>query len=135
MKNKILNVLCSLLLVSSVSFGVTSCNNSTKPEQPSTTNNTRPSRKPQVSLGENTSTNIQNKNESVYTHGEIINLVDGSKLKYDENGNHELIEKGEGTVIIFKKVTQGDLDKLTPEQKIMVERQMKADPNGFLVIY
>lgn len=131
MKTKILKVLCSLLLASSVSFAFTSCNNSTKTEQPST--NSRPSRKPQVSIGKNT--NTSNKNESVYTHGEIISLVDGSKLKYDQDGNHELLEKGEGTVVIFKKTDQNDIDKLTPEQKIMIERQMKVDPNGFLVIY
>lgn len=130
MKNKILKVLCSLLLASSVSLAFTSCNNTPKTEQPNT-NTTRPSRKPQVSFGGNT----QNKNESVYAHGEIINLVDGSKLKYDQEGNHELLEKGEGTVVIFKKTSQDDIDKLTPEQKIMIERQMKADPKGFLVIY
>lgn len=129
MKNKILKVLCSLLLASSVSLAFTSCNNAPKTEQPNT--NTRPSRKPQVSFGGNT----ENKNESVYAHGEIISLVDGSKLKYDQEGNHELLEKGEGTVVIFKKTSQDDIDKLTPEQKTMIERQMKSDPNGFLVIY
>lgn len=131
MKNKILKVLCSLLLVSSFSFTFTSCNNSTKTEQPGT-NNTRPSRKPQVTMSEN---NLNKTQESVYSHGEIVTLVDGSKLKYDQDGNHEILEKGEGTVFIFKKMTQTDMEKLTPEQKIMIERQMKADPKGFLVIY
>lgn len=130
MKNKILKILSSLLLVSSISLSFTGCNNKTTQEQqPNTT--TRPSRKPQVNLNSN---NL-NKDESVYADGEIINLVDGSKLKYSVDGNHQLLEQGDGKVIIFKTTSQEDINKLTPEQKTMVERQKSSDPNGFLVIY
>ena len=56
-------------------------------------------------------------------------------MKYDENGNHEIVEQGEGKVIIFKTVTQDELDSLEPNQKALVERQMQSDPNGFSLVY
>lgn len=128
MRNRILKILSSLLLVSSISLNFVGCSSQSQQEE-----HNRVSRKPQVSIGGTSDSETQT--ESLYTHGEIITLADGSKLKYDENGNHEIVEQGEGKVIIFKTVTQDELDSLEPNQKSLVERQMQSDPNGFSLIY
>lgn len=128
MRNRILKILSSLLLVSFISLNFVGCSSESQQEE-----HTRVSRKPQVSVGSNS--NSENQTESLYKHGEIITLADGSKLKYDENGNHEIVEQGEGKVIIFKTVTEDELNSLEPNQKALVERQMQSDPNGFSLIY
>ena len=128
MRRKILKVLCSLMLVSGLASNLISCGSSEESTQQ--TESGRHSRKPQVSAG-----NDQQETTSIYEDGEIISLADGSKIKYDANGNHELIEEGEGKVIIFKNVTDDVLNSITDDERAMVERQMKSDPNGFALIY
>lgn len=125
MSKSISRILSSILIISSISLNLIACGTTSNENDPST----RPSRKPQVSTGED----IQN--ESIYTDGEIITLADRSKLKYDKNGNHEIIEQGDGKVIIFKTVTAEELDSLTDSQRSLVERQMQSDPNGFALVY
>lgn len=132
MKNKILKILSAIALVSIIGAGVTSCTTQNQnTQQTQETDQNRTSRKPQVSAGNSSDTQT----EKVYSQDEIVTLADGSKLKYDENGNHEIIEQGSGKIIIFKKVTQDELNALDANQKSMVERQMKSDPNGFSLIY
>lgn len=143
MNKTIRNVLASLILVSSVSLSFISCgsNNSNSNSGNNTTveqENKNPDRggggrKPQVDISGNTQDSSAG--QKLYKDGEIVSLADGSKIKYSENGDHELIEKGDGTVIIFKNVTKEDLNNLTDDQRAMVERQMETDPNGFSLIY
>lgn len=132
MKNRILKILSVVALVSTVGTGVVSCTNQNQnTQQTQDVDQSRTSRKPQVSSGNSSDIST----EKVYSQGEIVTLADGSKLKYDESGNHEIVEQGSGKIIIFKKVTQEELDSLDASQKSMVERQMKSDPNGFSLIY
>lgn len=132
MKKGILKFLSAILLVSSFSSTFVACTSNQK-DKPSTTESTghrdRVSRKPQV-----TSDNSK-LNQYIYQDGEIVSLADGSKLKYNYDGNHEILEKGSGKIIVFKKVTKEELDSLTGEERAMVERQMQADPNGFALLY
>lgn len=126
MRRKILKVLCSLILVSGLASNLISCGSSNETTQQSG----RHSRKPQVSAG-----NTQQETTSVYKDGEIVSLADGSKIKYNANGDHEIIEQGDGKVIIFKNVTDDVLNSLNDDERAMVERQMESDPNGFALIY
>ncbi len=139
MSKLIKNILLSLAVFVGLSTSFTACgnqnNNNNNNSAVGDSNTTKPeretgNRKPQVNMGNNNTTE-----KSVYKDGEIITLAEGTKLKYSADGNHEIIEKGEGTVLIFKKVTEEDLKKLEPETRAMVERQMAADPNGFALIY
>lgn len=130
MKKGIVKILASMLLASSMVMSFTGCfNNNNNKTTTQESSRDRVSRKPQVSVDNTNST------ESLYQDGEIISLADGSKLKYNKDGNHELLQKGSGKIIIFKKVTQAELNELTGEQRAIVERQMQSDPNGFSVIY
>lgn len=126
MRRKILKVLCSLMLVSGLVSNLISCGSSNEPTQQSG----RHSRKPQVSEGKD-----QQETTSVYKDGEIVSLADGSKIKYNANGDHEIIEQGDGKVIVFKNVTDDVLNSLNDDERAMVERQMESDPNGFALIY
>lgn len=144
MNKTIRNVLASLMVVSALSFSFTSCgssnsnsnsgNNNTTVEQPDK-NSDRDTggRKPQVSISENTQD--LSSNDPIYKDGEVVSLADGSKIKYSADGNHEVLEQGDGIVIVFKTVTDDDLNNLTDDQKAMVQRQMESDPNGFALIY
>lgn len=134
MKKNILKILSSIMLVSIVSANLVSCNNNTKTESPATESkqeSNRYSRKPQVSMGQSDN----NTTQSLYTNGEVISLADGSKIKYSDDGNHEIIEQGDGVILIFKNVSDADLEKLEPNQRELVKRQMKADPKGFSLVY
>lgn len=126
MRRKILKVLCSLMLVSGLASNLISCGSSNETTQQSG----RHSRKPQVSAGKD-----QQETTSVYKDGEIVSLADGSKIKYNANGDHEIIEQGDGKVIVFKNVTDDVLNSLNDDERAMVERQMESDPNGFALIY
>ncbi len=128
MKNKIFKILSSLVLVSAMGLSMTSCTNQNNTNQTQKSESDRTSRRPQVSSGSSSA-------EKIYTQGEVVTLADGSKLKYDENGNHEIVERGSGKIIIFKKVTEEELNSLDGNQRALVERQMNADPNGFSLIY
>ena len=126
MSKLIKNILLSLAVFVGLSTSFTACGNQNNNNNSAVgdSNTTKPeretgNRKPQVNMGNNNTTE-----ESVYKDGEIITLAEGTKLKYSADGNHEIIEKGEGTVLIFKKVTEEDLKKLEPETRAMVERQM-----------
>lgn len=131
MKNGILKTLASILIASTMAVSFTGCSNNTN--KSTTQNNSsrdRVSRKPQVSMENNLYPD-----QPIYQDGEIISLADGSKIKYKKDGNHELLEKGSGKVIIFKKIVSSELDELTDEQKAIVRRQMQSDPNGFTLLY
>lgn len=128
MRRKILKVLCSLMLVFGLASNLISCGSSKESTQQ--TEQGRHSRKPQVSAGNN-----QQETTSIYKDGEIVTLADGSKIKYSASGNHEIIEEGEGRVIIFKNVNDEVLNSLNDDERAMVERQMESDPNGFALIY
>lgn len=135
MNKLIKNILLSAALFAGLTTSFMSCggnqqNNVTQNSNTNKTDREIGNRKPQVNMGD-----VNQSNESVYKDGEIVTLAEGTKLKYNANGNHEILEKGEGTVIIFKTVTQEDLQKLDPNAKAMVERQMSSDPNGFALIY
>lgn len=129
MKKGIFKILASMLLALSMVMSFTGCFNNNNQTTTQESSRDRVSRKAQVS------TDNTNFTESLYQDGEIISLADGSKLKYNKDGNHELLQKGSGKIIIFKKVTQDELNELTGEQRAIVERQMQSDPNGFSVIY
>lgn len=138
MSKLIKNILLSLAVFVGLSTSFTACSNQSNKNNSAVeeSNTTKPereagNRKPQVNMGNNNNT----AEESVYKDGETITLAEGTKLKYSADGNHEIIEKGEGTVLIFKKITEEDLKKLEPSTRAMVERQMAADPNGFALIY
>ncbi len=134
MKKNILKIFSSIILSSIILLNLVACNNNTKtnnetkkPVTETKQEHSRPSRKPQVSIGKNES--------NLYSDGEIVSLADGSKIKYSNDGNHEIVQKGDGQIIIFKNVSDADLEKLEPNQRELVKRQMKADPNGFSLIY
>ena len=131
MHKKIIKILSSMLLVSTMCFSFVSCGGSNNSNTTQDNSTSRPSRKPQVTTGENT----ENQVPSLYKDGEIVSLADGTKLKYSTNGDHEIIEKGDGKVLIFKHIKQEDLDSLDENQRSLIERQMKSDPNGFALIY
>lgn len=139
MSKLIKNILLSLAVFVGLSTSFTACSNQSNKNNSAVeeSNTTKPereagNRKPQVNMGNNNNNTAE---ESVYKDGETITLAEGTKLKYSADGNHEIIEKGEGTVLIFKKITEEDLKKLEPSTRAMVERQMAADPNGFALIY
>ena len=133
MKKNILKIFSSLMLGAFIFTNFAACGqeekNKVQTEQKPETN--RHSRTPKVNTGMDTAA----KEEKLYKDGEIVTLADGSKLKYKENGNHEIIEKGQGKVIIFKTVTEKELSELDDNQRALIERQMKSDENGFYVVY
>ena len=134
MKKGISKIICSLAILSAISLNFVSCGNSNKSNVENKPQSTRPSRKAQVSMGD--LNNAQNdKTQSLYSDGEIVSLADGSKLKYSVDGNHEIVEQGDGLIIIFKNVKDEDLGKLDANQRELVRRQMESDPNGFSLIY
>lgn len=134
MRKGISKIICSLALLSAISLNFVSCGNSSNSEVENTTQQqTRPSRKPQVSGAD--SDIKDEKTQSLYSDGEVISLADGSKLKYSADGNHEVVEQGDGLIIIFKNVKDEDLEKLDANQRELVRRQMESEPNGFSLIY
>lgn len=134
MRKGISKIICALALLSAISLNFVSCGNSSNSEVENTTQQqTRPSRKPQVSGAD--SDIKDEKTQSLYSDGEVISLADGSKLKYSADGNHEVVEQGDGLIIIFKNVKDEDLEKLDANQRELVRRQMESEPNGFSLIY
>lgn len=141
MSKRIKNILASLLVATALTTSFTSCGSSKSEnttEQSQTqqqTNSDRDTggRKPQVNIGNQTTDDTAT--ESIYKDGEVVTLADGSKIKYNANGDHELLEQGDGIVIIFKNVTEEQLSSLDGDKRAMVERQMQSDPNGFALIY
>ena len=135
MKKNVLKIVYSLMLGSLIFSNFTACgsqkNVENKPAQEENKQSNRHSRTPQVNGG-NLDTS---KGEKIYKDGEIVTLADGSKIKYSEDGNHEIIEQGQGKVIIFKTVTEEELSALDDNQRSLVERQMEADSKGFTVVY
>ncbi len=144
MNKRIKNILTSLLVASTLSVSLIACgsnkqndttNNNTTNQTQTTTGDRNPgNRKPQASIPGQTSQDSTS-DQQVYKDGEIVTLVDGSKIKYSSSGEHEILEEGTGKVLIFKTLTDSDLESLTDEQKAQVKRQMESEPNGFTVIY
>lgn len=139
MKKNVLKILSSIVLGTCILSNFAACGNTnsdTKTTQEQKKEESgRHSRTPQVNsekLGDKSTTSSS---EKIYKDGEVVTLADGSKIKYNENGDHEILEKGQGKVIIFKNVTESELESLTDSQRSLVKRQMKNDPKGFSVIY